>query len=345
MRKSILYLLLMIFCLSGLYAANRKPFNYYFSHISSEDGLSESQVKVILQDSYGFMWFGTKNGLNRYDGTSIQTFNCDDYITGTSNHNISALFEDENKKLWVGTDRGVYIYDPVYDKFSFINLEAENGERMFNWVARITSDHDGNIWVLIPDQGAFRYKDEKLYYYAITNKDNIKRESTEAICVKENGEVWIGTAGVGIFRYNPETDSFTQYHTDKNGNSLMGEHIFAMCEYGDWIALAIHDGELKKYNPVTNVLQTVKAPGVHHTILRDVVCLDKERLWVCTHAGLFIVDEAHNKVTHLEEDPMHSYNLSDNIIFCIHKGALGIFPEITSKLPPTPIKTQLFPNS
>lgn len=238
MRKSVLYLLLMIFCLSGLYAANRKPFNYYFSHISSEDGLSESQVKVILQDSYGFMWFGTKNGLNRYDGTSIQTFNCDDYITGTSNHNISALFEDENKKLWVGTDRGVYIYDPVYDKFSFINLEAENGERMFNWVARITSDHDGNIWVLIPDQGAFRYKDEKLYYYAITNKDNIKRESTEAICVKENGEVWIGTAGVGIFRYNPETDSFTQYHTDKNGNSLMGEHIFAMCEYGDWIALA-----------------------------------------------------------------------------------------------------------
>lgn len=60
MRKSILYLLLMIICLSELYAANRKSFNYYFSHISSADGLSESQVKVILQDSYGFMWFGTK---------------------------------------------------------------------------------------------------------------------------------------------------------------------------------------------------------------------------------------------------------------------------------------------
>ena len=102
MRKSILYLLLMIICLSELYAANRKSFNYYFSHISSADGLSESQVKVILQDSYGFMWFGTKNGLNRYDGTSIQTINCDDYIAGKGDHNISALFEDENRKLWVG---------------------------------------------------------------------------------------------------------------------------------------------------------------------------------------------------------------------------------------------------
>lgn len=323
MRKYIIYSLLVIFCLAHLVAADRKPFNYYFTHISSEDGLSESQVKVILQDSYGFMWFGTKNGLNRYDGTSIRTINCDDFIAGTGNHNISALFEDENKKLWVGTDRGVYIYDPVYDLFTVLDQKAENGEQMNNWVAKITSDHSGNIWILIPDQGAFRYKDGKLYYYAITNKDNIKRESPGAICVRENGEVWIGTAGVGLFLYDPHTDSFTQYHTDKNGNTLMGEHIFAMCEYGDWIALAIHDGELKKYNPATNILQTMKAPGVHHTVLRDVVCFDKKQLWVCSHAGLFIVDEANDKVTHLEEDLMHSYSLSDNIIFCIYQDREG----------------------
>lgn len=323
MKKHILSIFLLIFFLSGIQAVDRKPFNYYFSHISSEDGLSESQVKVILQDSYGFMWFGTKNGLNRYDGTSIRTINCDDYIAGTGNHNISALFEDEQKKLWVGTDRGVYIYDPVYDIFTFVDQKTENGEQMGNWVARITSDLVGNIWILIPDQGVFRYKAGKLYYYAITNSDNIKRESPGAICVRENGEVWIGTAGVGLFLYDPKTDSFTQYHTDKNGNTLMGEYIFAMCDYGDWIALAIHDGELKKYNPSTNTLQTVNAPGVHHTVLRDVTSFDGKRLWVCSHAGLFIVDEPERKVTHLEEDLMHSYSLSDNIIFCIYKDREG----------------------
>ena len=95
-------------------------------------------------------------------------------------------FEDENKKLWVGTDRGVYIYDPIYDLFTFIDMKTENGEQMDNWVARIISDHSGNIWILIPDQGVFRYKDEKLSYYAITNKDNIKRESPGAICDAEN---------------------------------------------------------------------------------------------------------------------------------------------------------------
>lgn len=323
MKKLILHLLLMVFCLPGVYASDRKPFNYYFSHISSKDGLSESQVKVILQDSYGFMWFGTKNGLNRYDGTSIQTFNCDDYVAGKGNHNISALFEDEHKRLWVGTDRGVYIYDPVYDLFSFVDLKAENGGQMSNWVAEIASDPAGNIWILIPDQGAFRYKDDRLYYYAITNKDNLKRESPCAICIRENGEVWIGTTGVGLFRYDPQTDSFAQHHTDKDGHTLMGAHIFAICDYGDWIALAIHDGELKKYNPDTNTLQTVNAPGVHHSILRDVACYDQKNLWICTHAGLFIVNEASQKVTHLQEDLMHSYSLSDNIIFCIYKDREG----------------------
>ncbi len=83
--------------------------DFYFTRVNGENGLSESNVKAILQDSYGFMWFGTKNGLNRYDGTSILQFDCDDLEEGTGNHNIGALFEDKERNLWVGTDRGVYI--------------------------------------------------------------------------------------------------------------------------------------------------------------------------------------------------------------------------------------------
>lgn len=82
--------------------------DFYFTRVNGENGLSESNVKAILQDSYGFMWFGTKNGLNRYDGTSILQFDCDDLEEGTGNHNIGALFEDKERNLWVGTDRGVY---------------------------------------------------------------------------------------------------------------------------------------------------------------------------------------------------------------------------------------------
>ena len=77
---------------------------YSFMHTNSETGLSQSNVKTVIQDSYGFIWFGTKNGLNRYDGQRVVQFDCNDYVRQRSNQNISALFEDDRHILWIGTD-------------------------------------------------------------------------------------------------------------------------------------------------------------------------------------------------------------------------------------------------
>ena len=79
---------------------------YSFMHTNSETGLSQSNVKTVIQDSYGFIWFGTKNGLNRYDGQRVVQFDCKDYALQRSNQNISALFEDDRHILWIGTDEG-----------------------------------------------------------------------------------------------------------------------------------------------------------------------------------------------------------------------------------------------
>ena len=144
--------------------------DFYFTRVNGENGLSESNVKAILQDSYGFMWFGTKNGLNRYDGTSILQFDCDDLEEGTGNHNIGALFEDKERNLWVGTDRGVYIYNPAVDVFKRFKIASSEGITLDNWVAEILSDSLDNIWVLIPDQGLFRYKDGKVHHYSLIER-------------------------------------------------------------------------------------------------------------------------------------------------------------------------------
>ena len=84
--------------------------NYY---VTSAQNLSQNNVKTIIQDGKGFMWFGTKNGLNRFDGKKVRIYNCYDEKRGIGNNNISALFEDKNKNIWVGTDRGIYIYNPL----------------------------------------------------------------------------------------------------------------------------------------------------------------------------------------------------------------------------------------
>ena len=323
MKKTFLIVccLCIIFAIQ-VEARGRRLSNYYFSHISGENGLSQSNVKAILQDSYGFMWFGTKNGLNRFDGTSIVQINCDDYVAGTGNHNISALFEDKERQLWVGTDRGVYKYNPATDIFKAMNMHTEDGVDMNNWVSTIAADSIGNVWIVIPDQGVFRYKDEKLYLYEVTNKEHFKTEAPDCILIRPDGEVWVGTWGVGLFRYNPDSDKFEQHCVDRDGNSLKGKNINVICNYGDWIAMAIHEGELMKYNPATDELVKIDLPEASHTYVRNVACFDDE-LWVGTHDGLFVVNEKEGRIVHLQQDLMRPFSLSDKIIYTIYRDREG----------------------
>ena len=266
--------------------------DFYFTRVNGENGLSESNVKAILQDSYGFMWFGTKNGLNRYDGTSILQFDCDDLEEGTGNHNIGALFEDKERNLWVGTDRGVYIYNPAVDVFKRFKIASSEGITLDNWVAEILSDSLDNIWVLIPDQGLFRYKDGKVHHYSLIDKDNLKNNNPECICINEQGEVWVGTSGIGLFKYNYRDDNFEQYLTDRMGRSLIDKTIISIC--------------FQKEN----------------AILGDVMCFGDE-IWVGSLHGIFIINEKENNVIHLKEDLMRSFSLSDNSIYSIYKDYEG----------------------
>ncbi len=322
--KKIPFFLFVLSILFGLApsAYGQESSNFYFSHIDGENGLSASNVKVILQDSYGFMWFGTKNGLNRYDGTSILQLNCDDLKAGVGNHNISALYEDKQRNLWVGTDRGIYVYNPAEDIFTFQNPRSPEGITPDNWVAEILDDLSGNIWALIPDQGVFRFKDGKSSFYPITDKSNFKDESPGCIGVNGKGEVWVGTSGVGLFKYNAQKDVFEQHLVDRSGRSLVGKNIMSLCFQGEEIVLAIHEGELLKYNTRTRELNEIFFSEKGKTFLRDVLSYGDE-LWVGSHHGLFIINEKKNSVVHLKEDLMRSFSLSDNIIYTIYKDYKG----------------------
>ena len=88
-----------------------------FDHLSVTDGLSQMSVVSVVQDADGYLWFGTRDGLNRYDGSSIRIFQCFDPATGHGDSNISSLYEDTERRLWCGTDRGIYIYTPLTERF------------------------------------------------------------------------------------------------------------------------------------------------------------------------------------------------------------------------------------
>lgn len=320
--RNTLYILLALVTLFLQKVSGEENSSYYFTHINGDNGLSSSNVKAIIQDSYGFMWFGTKNGLNRFDGTSILRMNCEDHQLKKGNNNISALYEDANRTLWVGTDRGVYLYHPASDVFTHINQKTKEGKTMDNWVSAIVGDTQGNIWVIIPDQGIFRYKDNELYFYEISNRRQFKQESPNCICVRENGEVWIGFWGLGICRYNPQNDSFEQIVEDRDGRPLVGKNINSICEYGDWLIMAANEGELIKYNTKSHVLEDIKVAGADNTFYTTVAYM-KGKIWLGTFNGLYVIDEKKNEVVSLKEDLMRSFSLSDKMIYSMCQDSEG----------------------
>ena len=313
------FLLMLLFNISG-YGLN----NYYFNIIGRDKGLSQSNVKAIIQDSNGFMWFGTRNKLNRYDGNTFKIFDCYDYVAQKQNNNISSLFEDREKHLWVGTDKGVFILDPQTEIFTYMNTQTAEGITMTDWISDIGEDRDGNIWIVVPNQGLFRYiQDSKeLKFYAFGKKTVPDHGNPQSMCIDQSNRVWIGTNGKGVYLYDKQTDEFTQYLGDTNGNTLAGENIYTMSDDGEHLILGIHEGKLRRINKRKNAVTDVNAPDVHYKIIRCIAKLNN-KLWVGTQYGIYIIDEEKGEVFRIYNDPMCSYSLSDNQVGEIYQDREG----------------------
>ena len=144
MRRFILFL--TIACLGiTIHAANHN--NIHFRNITVEDGLLANGVRNIVQDRFGFIWFGTDNGLCRYDGTSIYPFRI---MENGANQFISALMADEDG-LYVGTDKGVFFFQFHLENFQRIAPEIRSTVRGFSL------DRDGQVWISMDGHSVFRY--------------------------------------------------------------------------------------------------------------------------------------------------------------------------------------------
>ncbi|MDR1181948.1 MAG: hypothetical protein LBL13_08220, partial [Bacteroidales bacterium] len=127
MRKLHTYLLLLFFAPLSAHG----ELTYYFRHFGVEDGLPQNTVSCIFQDKQGFMWFGTKDGLSRYDGYTFRNFRHDKEDKNSIGNNfIRSIFEGDNGVLWIGTDAGVYIYHPATESFTRFDLQTADGIRI-----------------------------------------------------------------------------------------------------------------------------------------------------------------------------------------------------------------------
>lgn len=176
--------------------------DYSFKNYSVDDGLSQSQVTAICQDTGGYIWFGTHSGgINRFDGKNFKIYNTK---KGLLDNSVFCITLDKRGRLWIGTAKGVSVFDGMI----FKNYDSRHG---FSRVNNIIEDKHGHIWLTDFDNGLFRFNGTS--FTRFTEKDGLASNHTRSITLDKSGNLWIATSN-GVSVYNGT--SFTNY-TIKQG--------------------------------------------------------------------------------------------------------------------------------
>jgi ligand-binding sensor domain-containing protein len=181
-----------------------------FSRLSVTNGLSQSTVLSVCKDSRGYMWFGTRNCLNRYDSRNFKIYQNDpsNPASISSNDYINALYEDKSKNLWIGTQYGLNRYIPESDSFERIFSKPENGHNLSghsafqpgslssNSIKAIVEDRQGNLWVGTENEGLNLYEptNESFTHFTHSNSINsLSHNNIRKLIIDRDGVLWIGT--------------------------------------------------------------------------------------------------------------------------------------------------------
>lgn len=198
--------------------------HYYFQNLSIKDGLPQATVNAIMQDKKGFMWFGTKGGLSRYDGMSFKNFERD----MTDNHSlgnnfVTCLYEDHEGNMWVGTDAGAYIYYPDREIFVPFDRPSEENTKIERTVSTISGDKQGRIWIAVETQGLFCYEPQKdrLFNYAL----NDFSANVQSIAFDNSGTIWIGFYGNGLYYSKDHLKTLQPYLSPKAGDEVFKDDV------------------------------------------------------------------------------------------------------------------------
>jgi len=194
-----------------------------FDHISTAQGLSQDIVKTIIQDSQGFMWFGTENGLNRYDGYSIKVYKHNSRDTASlSDNDVHALYEDNRQRLWIGTSSGLDLYDRRRDSFIHFKHDSTNVQSMGpGGVMSVKEDAPGRLWIGT-SAGLNLYDEQRrmFVHYVHNPIDTLSINSNEinSILVDRAGVLWLATTN-GFCSFDAATGRAVRYLNSQRTSS------------------------------------------------------------------------------------------------------------------------------
>jgi ligand-binding sensor domain-containing protein len=245
MRKNILILTLLLFSVFSGTGLRAYP-KFVFENVTTQNGLSSHYVRCIVQDKYGLMWFGTDEGLNRYDGSQFDVFrHTRSADSGLNSSWINCIYEDSEGNLWIGTEKGISVFDIENGTLEVLSDELDTGNRF--GTQRVFAFHEDNekaMWIGT-SQGIIRYdrKGHKLEHFVlINNPGNTLGNEITSIVEDVRGNLWIGSFD-GVWRYSADTKVFEPFYANVNSsqNNYI-ESIYLHPDDPDHVYLATSKG-------------------------------------------------------------------------------------------------------
>ncbi|MBN1873288.1 MAG: response regulator [Anaerolineae bacterium] len=315
-----------------------------FDHISVEYGLSDALVLSMFQDSKGFMWFGTQDGLNKYDGYTFTVYKNDpDNPHSLSNNFIPAIYEDSLGILWIGSWGGVDKFDSKTEQFTNYRYNPGDTHSLGDDQVRVIyEDTSGTLWIGTENGGLNRFDQETeqfiRYQHDPGNPNSLNHNHVRAVYEDSLGTLWVGTYGGGLSKLDRATGQFIQYrHLQDDPYSLSDDSVTVVYEDDSGILwIGTENGGLNQFDRETEqFLHYQYDPddpySLGHNHVKAVYEDQMGILWVATYGGgVNKLDRENTSALGMgpfiryQNDSNNPHSLSSDLIWSLYEDQAGI---------------------
>ena len=324
-KINIILILVCIFsCLkiSTSYANIRESFN--FKNITIEDGLSQSTVETIYQDTKGYIWIGTNDGLDRYNGYEFKHYKHDKYDKNSiANNYIVDIIEDKNGYIWVSTIGGLSRINPDKDEIKNYYSKEDRGNLSNSNLWQLLCTKDNRLIASTIDGLNVYDKNKDKFTRILYKEGELPSQYIYSLEEDINGHIWVGTDN-GLVELDKDLNIVKSYH-DTIGDSDV-YNVYDDSKGNIWVCTL--DNGLFKINlddkSVENYKNNNSKISIPSNNVRDIISDSEGKLWIATDKGLCTFDYEREEFITYNKKLYQSNSLIDDEIFCLLKDSSGL---------------------